>query len=68
VRARCSSKWATPKAGKTNLTGTHIKLSATPARLRSPAPQLGEHNAAVYGGVLDLTADKLAQLQLDGVI
>jgi CoA:oxalate CoA-transferase len=57
-----------PKAGKTNLTGTHIKLSATPARLRSPAPQLGEHNAAVYGGVLDLTADKLAQLQLDGVI
>jgi crotonobetainyl-CoA:carnitine CoA-transferase CaiB-like acyl-CoA transferase len=46
-----------PKAGKTNLTGTHIKLSATPARLRSPAPQLG---------VLDLTADKLAQLQLDG--
>jgi formyl-CoA transferase len=43
-------------------------LRAAPARPRSPAPQLGEHNAAVYGGVLELTADKLAQLQLDGVI
>ncbi|SAL84154.1 formyl-CoA transferase [Caballeronia terrestris] len=57
-----------PKAGKTKLTGCHIKLSATPAHLRSPAPQLGEHNAAVFGGLLGLTADELAQLQLDGVI
>ncbi|MBC8642254.1 CoA transferase [Caballeronia sp. EK] len=57
-----------PKAGKTKLTGCHIKLSATPAHLRSPAPQLGEHNAAVFGGLLGLTADELAKLQLDGVI
>lgn len=57
-----------PKAGKTKLTGCHIKLSATPAHLRSPAPQLGEHNAAVFGDLLGLTADELAQLQLDGVI
>jgi formyl-CoA transferase len=44
-----------PKAGKTRLTGSHIKLSATPPRLRSPAPQLGEHNTDVLGGLLGLT-------------
>jgi crotonobetainyl-CoA:carnitine CoA-transferase CaiB-like acyl-CoA transferase len=56
------------RAGKTRLTGCHIKLSATPARLRSPAPQLGEHSAAVFGDLLGLTADQRAELQLDGVI
>jgi len=57
-----------PKAGKTRLTGSHIKLSATPPRLRSPAPQLGEHNTDVLSGLLGLTAEAITQLQLDGVI
>ena len=57
-----------PKAGRTKLTGAHIKLSATPPSVRVPAPQLGEHNDAVFGGLLGLSADKLAQLRSEGVI
>ena len=57
-----------PKAGKTRLTGAHIKLSATPARLRTPAPMLGEHNDEVFGGLLGLPADALEQLRREGVI
>jgi crotonobetainyl-CoA:carnitine CoA-transferase CaiB-like acyl-CoA transferase len=68
---RCASdvrRYGPPEGGQDQPDGHLIKLRAAPARPRSPAPQLGEHNAAVYGGVLELTADKLAQLQLDGVI
>jgi crotonobetainyl-CoA:carnitine CoA-transferase CaiB-like acyl-CoA transferase len=57
-----------PKAGKTKLTGAHIKLSRTPARINAPAPVLGEHNDAVFGGLLGLTADSVAQLRREGVV
>ena len=57
-----------PKAGHTKLTGAHIKLSATPPRVCVPAPQLGEHNEAVFGDLLGLSADRLAQLRSEGVI
>ena len=57
-----------PKAGKTKLTGAHIKLSATPARVHAAAPLLGEHNEAVFGGLLGLAADNLARLRSEGVI
>lgn len=57
-----------PKAGRTKLTGAHIKLSATPPRVRVPAPQLGEHNDAVFSALLGLSADKLAQLRSESVI
>ena len=57
-----------PKAGHTKLTGAHIKLSATPPQVRVAAPQLGEHNDAVFGSLLGLGADQLAQLRSEGVI
>jgi formyl-CoA transferase len=57
-----------PTAGKTKLTGSHIKLGATPARPRAPAPLLGEHNEAVFGELLGLTPEGLGQLRHDGVI
>ncbi|MEJ8824177.1 CoA transferase [Variovorax humicola] len=57
-----------PTAGKTKLTGAHIKLSATPARLRTPAPLLGEHTDSVFGSLLGLPADRLAALRSEGVI
>ena len=57
-----------PAAGKTKLTGAHIKLCATPAQVRVPAPLLGEHNESVFGGLLGLTARDLAQLRLEGVV
>jgi formyl-CoA transferase len=36
-----------PVAGKTTLTGSHIKLGATPAHIAAPAPLLGQHGGAV---------------------
>ncbi|MEJ8853012.1 CoA transferase [Variovorax robiniae] len=57
-----------PTAGKTKLTGAHIKLSATPARLRTAAPRLGEHNDSVFGGLLGLPPERLQALRSEGVI
>jgi formyl-CoA transferase len=57
-----------PTAGRTTLTGSHIKLSATPPRLRAPAPLLGEHNEAVYGELLGLTREHLTELRRAGVV
>ena len=57
-----------PKAGRMRLTGAHIKLSAPRPRVCVPAPQLGEHNEVVFGGLLGHSEDRLAQLRSEGVI
>lgn len=57
-----------PVAGKTKLTGSHIKLGATPARIAAPAPLLGQHNEAVFAGLLGITGERLASLRAAGVI
>jgi len=57
-----------PKAGKLTITGSHIKLSGTPTGVRTPSPLLGQHNAEVYGEMLGLGAEELAQLQAKKII
>lgn len=57
-----------PKAGKIKLTGSHIKMSATPPKIRSVSPGLGEHNAAVLGELLGLSGDEVAKLKAEGAI
>ncbi|KAA1420474.1 CoA transferase [Mumia zhuanghuii] len=44
------------------------RLSGTPGSVRWVGPKLGEHNDEVYGGLLGLGADEIAELSGAGVI
>ena len=57
-----------PLYGPVTITGTPLKLSATPARVERLAPLPGEHNEAIFGALLGHSQDELAQWQADGVI
>lgn len=57
-----------PKLGKLTTYGFPVKYSVTPARPSVPAPDLGQHNAQVYGELLGLGAAQLAELKAQGVI
>lgn len=57
-----------PELGRLTVQGVLPKLSATPGSVRAPAPRLGEHNAAVYGGLLGCSASELDALRHDGAI
>ncbi|MBI1987500.1 MAG: CoA transferase [Nitrospinae bacterium] len=57
-----------PAAGPLKLFGVAAKFSRTPARVRTPAPMLGEHNEEVYCGLLDLGAERLMALKEKKVI
>ena len=57
-----------PKAGKLVLTGTQLKLSGTPATIRTPAPSLGQDNAEVFREFLGLSEEQLSALKTEGVI
>ena len=57
-----------PVAGPHRVTGTPIKLSATPGRIGAPAPELGEHTGAVLSELLGLDAGALDRLAQAGVI
>ncbi|MBI1988093.1 MAG: CoA transferase [Nitrospinae bacterium] len=57
-----------PAAGKIDLYGVAAKFSLTPARVRRPAPMMGQHNQEVYGERLGLSAEELRRLQENGAI
>lgn len=44
------------------------RLSKTPARLHRSAPCLGEHNESICRTILDLSADEIADLMMEGVL
>jgi CoA:oxalate CoA-transferase len=56
-----------PGHGPVRMTGFPVKLAATPARLRHPAPALGEHTEAVLADA-GYTPDQIAGLRRSGVI
>jgi formyl-CoA transferase len=57
-----------PKAGRTTITGTHLKLSETKPGVRTPAPLLGQHNEEVYADLLGFSPAQIAELKQQGVI
>jgi crotonobetainyl-CoA:carnitine CoA-transferase CaiB-like acyl-CoA transferase len=54
-------------AGPMRATGTPIKLSDTPASIRTPPPAYGEHTGAVLAG-LGFTDEQIAALRAQAVI
>ena len=53
--------------GEVGLMAPPFGLSQTPARPDRAGPTLGEHNEAVFKGLLGLSADEYASLAADGV-
>ena len=54
-------------SGKVKILGFPVKLSDTPARVRRPAPQLGQHNEEILAD-LGFSSEKVKDLKAKGVI
>ncbi len=50
------------------LPGAFAKLSETPVGPQGAAPQLGQHNYKIYGGLLGLSATEIVELSAAGII
>jgi crotonobetainyl-CoA:carnitine CoA-transferase CaiB-like acyl-CoA transferase len=57
-----------PTAGAHRVTGTPVKLSATPGCPGAPAPILGQHTSQVLRDLLGLSAEKIQSLAAGGVV
>jgi crotonobetainyl-CoA:carnitine CoA-transferase CaiB-like acyl-CoA transferase len=57
-----------PLIGAIRVLGTPLKLSATPAAVRSAPPVLGQHTDAVLREDLGLTAEEIAALRAGGTV
>jgi crotonobetainyl-CoA:carnitine CoA-transferase CaiB-like acyl-CoA transferase len=56
-----------PGHGPVRITGFPIKLSLTPARLRHPAPGLGQHTDAILRD-LGYSPEHIAALRARGIV
>jgi formyl-CoA transferase len=59
---------AHPEFGELPMQNVFPKLSATPGSIRHPGPELGEHNDAVYRGLLGLSPADIQRLVDAGVV
>jgi benzylsuccinate CoA-transferase BbsE subunit len=55
-------------ARRFTMPGAFAKLTVTPVGPAGPAPQVGQHNAEVYCGLLGIPAERLVQLRAIGAI
>jgi CoA:oxalate CoA-transferase len=57
-----------PTYGRLTLTGTPLKMSRTPGRVRSLAPDPGQHNEDIFVALLGHSKEELARWQAEGVV
>jgi crotonobetainyl-CoA:carnitine CoA-transferase CaiB-like acyl-CoA transferase len=57
-----------PIHGPLKVTGSPLKMSETPGRVRWLAPMPGEHNEAIYCDLLGHSRSELARWQAEGVV
>jgi formyl-CoA transferase len=57
-----------PVYGRLKTTGSPLKMSETPGRVRWLAPMPGEHNEEIFCGLLGHSKDELARWQTEGVV
>jgi formyl-CoA transferase len=59
---------AHPHFGPLRMQNVAPRLSASPSSIRTPAPEIGQHNDEVYRELLGLTSDEMNGLRAAGVI
>jgi formyl-CoA transferase len=57
-----------PRFGTLRMQNVAPKLGLTPGGIRSPAPELGEHNRDIYQGLLGYDDGRMSQLKAAGII
>ena len=56
-----------PIAGVWDVDGPHWRMSESPVHIRLPAPTFAEHNGYVFGDLLGLSDEEVAELEVEGV-
>ena len=56
-----------PSAGRHTVVSSPIKMSATPPRIDTPAPQLGQHTDEILTGILGYPKEKAEALKRDRI-
>jgi formyl-CoA transferase len=57
-----------PHFGSLRMQNVAPRLSASPGSIRTPAPEIGQHNAEIYGDLLGLDDETLAAYRANAVI
>lgn len=69
IRARqMIVEFDSPGIGKIPVVGIPVKLSETPAEIKTLDPAIGEHNEEIYSNLLGLIPEQIIQLKEEGVI
>jgi CoA:oxalate CoA-transferase len=69
VKARGSMvEFDHPTVGRMRAVGNPVRLSKTPAQMRTPAPLLGEHTHEILKDVLGMSAAEVDSLEAKGVV